>query len=88
MEKNTPNVLLTLYWANKAKRLLDASLGGKTLERRNLEESHSSVSLLLGIFLVVNLAVETNADAVGDAANTLAPDKLVDGGVKTNVLGV
>jgi hypothetical protein len=45
------------------------------------------VKLLLGILIIVTLAGNADTDAVGNLLDTVGPDSLVQGGVKTDISG-
>ena len=67
--------------------LLLNDLGGKALEGLDGDVGDKSVHLLSCVLILVGLAGEVDADAVGDAADALGPHVLVDGNVKTDVSG-
>ena len=62
-------------------------LGAKALETLDGDEGDKSVHLALGVLILAGPAGKVDADARGDAADTLGPDVLVDGDVKTDVVG-
>ena len=66
--------------------LLD-DLGGKALEGLDGDVGDESVHLLSCVLILVGLAGEVDADAVGDAADALGPHELVDRDIKTDIPG-
>ena len=67
--------------------LLLNDLGGKALEGFDGDAGDKSVHLLSCILILVGLAGEVDADAVGDAADTLGPHVFVDRDIKTDISG-
>lgn len=59
----------------------------KPLEGVNFQQLSPSVERVLGIFVFVSLATQTNADTGGDVLDTALPDVLVQGRVDANVFG-
>ena len=62
-------------------------LGAEALESLDGDEGDKSVHPALGVLILAGPAGKVDADAVGDAADTLGPDVLVDRDIKTDVVG-
>ena len=58
-----------------------------TLEASNRNVGNIRKELFLGIFIIVTLTSDTDTNTVVDVLNTTRPERLVQSGVKTNVLG-
>ena len=65
------------------------NLGAQTLEplRGDLSDSDQREELLLGVFLIIPLACDPDADTPWDAADTTAPDVLVELHVDPDIRG-
>ena len=71
----------------RVKHLLVNGLVLESLESGHLDVLHEAVHLLLGLFVVVALPRDPDADPLGDVAHTLGPHELVKLGVNPHVLG-
>lgn len=75
-----------MLWSAKHLFVIDNS-GLQTLEGGDGDERDIRVELLLGILIIVTLAGNADTDAVGNLLDTVGPDSLVQGGVKTDING-
>jgi len=60
--------------------------GLQALEGGHVDVRHVGVQLLRRLLILVTLAVQADADAVGNVADTLAPQELVEQSVNAHVL--
>ena len=73
LRKSTDTISETM----RVKHLLVNGLVLESLESGHLDVLHEAVHLLLGLFVVVALPRDPDADPLGDVAHTLGPHELV-----------
>eukprot|EP00639_Heterosigma_akashiwo_P005957 CAMPEP_0194567818 /NCGR_PEP_ID=MMETSP0292-20121207/6140_1 /TAXON_ID=39354 /ORGANISM="Heterosigma akashiwo, Strain CCMP2393" /LENGTH=143 /DNA_ID=CAMNT_0039417661 /DNA_START=44 /DNA_END=477 /DNA_ORIENTATION=- len=66
-------------------RIMRPLLGLEALEVSDLDVLHQGVEGLLRVFVLVALAAQANAHAVGDVLDALGPDELVELGIDSHV---
>jgi len=57
------------------------------MEAEHGDVADKRIKLLLGILIVITLASDADAHAMGDVLNTFSPNLLVEGGIKADIRG-
>jgi len=81
------NIVVHLFLDYKINLGIVDNLGGKTLERGDLDKLSKSVKLLISFVVVTTPSTQANTDAARYVTYTAAPDELVELGIDTDILG-
>jgi len=66
--------------------MISCLLGLEGLERVDFDVLNEAEELLLGVFVFVSLAGNSDADLAGDVSDSLHPDVSVEAGVDSHIL--